>query len=169
MTDIDRNLEELGSVSKLGNKSTKYKDTYDPTILETFDNKHPDNDYVVTFDCTEGTSKCPVTGQPDFFKAIISYIPNKKMVESKSLKLYLFSFRNQGAFHEDIVNTIGKDLVSLMSPKYLEVRGIFSVRGGIAIYPFFTYAQDEKYEALSTQRKLDVLRDGANRTVKYDD
>ena len=80
---------------------------------------------MVTFDCPEFTSLCPITGQPDFAKITINYIPNVKMVESKSLKLYLFSFRNQGDFHEDCINIIMKDLVKLMEPKYLEVKGIF--------------------------------------------
>ena len=111
---------------------------------------------------------CPKTGQPDFAKVVISYIPDKKMVESKSLKLYLFSFRNHGDFHEDCMNIIMKDLVKLMDPKYLEVRGIFSPRGGISIFPMANYAKSAKYEAIAEQRKLDVLRDAANRSVRYD-
>lgn len=111
---------------------------------------------------------CPRTGQPDFFKLILNYIPREKMVESKSLKLYLFSFRNKGDFHEDCINIIGKDLVKLMDPKYLEVRGIFSPRGGLSIFPFFNYVGDPKYEAFAEQRKLDVMRDASNRTVRYD-
>lgn len=110
---------------------------------------------------------CPKTGQPDFAKIVISYIPNERMVESKSLKLYLFSFRNQGDFHEDCINMIGKDLVKLMDPKYLEVRGIFASRGGIAIVPFYTYST-KGYEDIEKQRKIDILRDGSNRTAKYD-
>ena len=165
----NRSKEEFGSVSSLGSGNTIYKDQYDPSVLETFKNKHTDNDYTVTFDALEGTSLCPKTGQPDFFKMIISYIPTEDMVESKSLKLYLFSFRNTGSFHEDIVNTVGKDLVKLMNPKYLEVRGIFSVRGGIAIYPFYNYANPEyNYQKLAENRKLDILRDVSNRTIRYD-
>lgn len=163
-----RTEEEVKDLTLLGNQKVKYEYEYNPDILETFDNKHPDNDYVVTFDGYEGTSLCPITGQPDFFKLVINYIPRNKMVESKSLKLYLFSFRQRGDFHEDIINIIGKDLVKLMDPKYLEVRGIFSPRGGFAIYPFYNYVGDEKYEAFATQRKLDVMRDASNRTVRYD-
>lgn len=111
---------------------------------------------------------CPKTGQPDFAKIVINYIPRNLMVESKSLKLYLFSFRNNGDFHEDCINMIGKDLVKLMEPKYLEVRGIFSPRGGISIFPYFNYVGDSKYEEFAVQRKLDVMRDSANRTVRYD-
>ena len=319
MNNVSRTSDELVGVTLLGNQNTHYSDDYNPEVLETFDNKHPDNDYVVTFDAYEFTSKCvvgdtlvskfdadnalvatptpikdlvgttgqilgfatdrngfipadyydvrktgeqvpvvrigyqfpglsevsyvrctsdhlvlvriqdtkfewvqakdltagsqvvsseagnrypkvisvepdgiddvynmevadihnfcgngivlhncPKTGQPDFAKVVISYIPDKKMVESKSLKLYLFSFRNHGDFHEDCMNIIMKDLVKLMEPKYLEVRGIFSPRGGISIFPMANYAKSEKYEAIAEQRKLDVLRDAANRSVRYD-
>lgn len=170
MSNVSRNETELKGVTLLGNQNTQYVDDYAPDVLETFVNKHPDNDYVVTFDAYEFTSKCPKTGQPDFAKVIISYIPREKMVESKSLKLYLFSFRNHGDFHEDCMNIIAKDLIALMNPKYLEVRGIFSPRGGISIYPFVNFvAEDCEYlRELATQRRLDILRDSSNRTVKYD-
>ena len=170
MSNVSRNESELKGVALLGNQNTQYADDYAPDVLETFVNKHPDNDYVVTFDAYEFTSKCPKTGQPDFAKVIISYIPREKMVESKSLKLYLFSFRNHGDFHEDCMNIIAKDLIALMNPKYLEVRGIFSPRGGISIYPFVNFVADdcEYLKELATQRRLDVLRDSSNRTVKYD-
>ena len=92
---MPRNKEETECLSLLGNKKTGYKDTFAPEVLETFVNKHQGNDYMVTFDCPEFTSLCPITGQPDFAKITINYIPNVKMVESKSLKLYLFRFRNQ--------------------------------------------------------------------------
>ena len=92
-------------------------------MLETFINKHQDHDYFVKFNCPEFTSLCPMTGQPDFATIYISYVPDVKMVESKSLKLYLFSFRNHGDFHEDCVNIIMKDLIKLMDPKYIEVWG----------------------------------------------
>ena len=112
----NRNQEGLKS---LGNKTT-YNFGYAPEVLETFENKHPDNDYWVRFNCPEFTSLCPITGQPDFAEIRISYIPHIKMVESKSLKLYLFSFRNRGDFHEDCVNIIMKDLIKLMDPKYID-------------------------------------------------
>ena len=114
---------------------------------------------MVTFDCPEFTSLCPITGQPDFAKITINYIPNVKMVESKSLKLYLFSFRNQGDFHEDCINIIMKDLVKLMEPKYLEVKGIFTPRGGISIYPFANYGQSgTKYEKIAENRLFYSLK-----------
>ena len=163
-----RTTRELEGVSLLGNQHTQYRDDYAPEVLETFVNKHPDNDYVVTFDAYEFTSKCPKTGQPDFAKVIISYVPREKMVESKSLKLYLFSFRNHGDFHEDCMNIIMKDLINLMDPKYIEVRGIFSPRGGISIFPFVNYYKDEEFAYFAEQRKLDALRDASNRTIRYD-
>lgn len=149
---MSRNKEELNGVSLLGNQNTKYQYDYDPSLLETFINKHPENDYVVTFNCPEFTSLCPKTGQPDFAKIIINYIPRERMVESKSLKLYLFSFRNHGDFHEDCVNIIMKDLVQLMNPRYLEVIGIFMPRGGISIYPFANYGDSEHQELVNTRR-----------------
>lgn len=149
---MSRNKEELNGVSLLGNQNTKYQYDYDPSVLETFINKHPENDYVVTFNCPEFTSLCPKTGQPDFAKIIINYIPRERMVESKSLKLYLFSFRNHGDFHEDCVNIIMKDLVQLMNPRYLEVIGIFMPRGGISIYPFANYGDSEHQELVNTRR-----------------
>src|SRR5690606_19508227 len=103
---------------------TVYRQDYAPEVREVFTTKHPENDYWVTFDCPEFTSLCPITGQPDFATIRIDYIPDVKMVESKSLKLYLFSFRNHGAFHEDCVNIIMKDLIQLMDPRYIEVTGI---------------------------------------------
>ena len=126
-----RTENEKGSITLLGNNNTKYSADYDPSVLETFPNKHPGNDYFVKFNCPEFTSLCPITGQPDFAAIYISYIPDKVMVESKSLKLYLFSFRNHGDFHEDCVNIIMKDLIKLMDPKYIEVWGKFLPRGGI--------------------------------------
>lgn len=165
-----RNDSELEGVTLLGNQNTEYKDDYSPEVLETFKNKHTDNDYVVSLDAYEFTSKCPKTGQPDFAKVVISYIPDKLMVESKSLKLYLFSFRQHGDFHEDCMNIIMKDLIELMNPKYIEVRGIFSPRGGISIYPYCNWANPEypEYSQFAKARQLDSLRDAANRTVKYD-
>ena len=133
MLETGRQDKELEGLSLLGNQGTKYKFGYDPNILEVFDNKHPNNDYFVKFNCPEFTSLCPITGQPDFATIYISYIPGEKMVESKSLKLYLFSFRNHGDFHEDCMNIIMKDLIKLMSPKYIEVWGKFNPIGGICI------------------------------------
>ena len=153
-----RNKKELEGVSLLGNQNTHYHYDYDPSVLETFINKHQDNDYMVTFTCPEFTSLCPKTGQPDFAEIIINYIPDKRMVESKSLKLYLFSFRNHGDFHEDCTNIIMKDLIKSMDPKYIEVKGNFLPRGGISILPFANYAKPGSgYECMVTKRQFDQL------------
>lgn len=139
-------------LKSLGN-STVYKTDYDPSVLETFVNKHPGNDYWVRFNCPEFTSLCPITGQPDYAEIRIEYIPDERMVESKSLKLYLFSYRNHGDFHEDCVNKIMKDLISLMDPKYIEVTGFFTPRGGISIHPYANYGRPgTKYEELAEFR-----------------
>ena len=140
------------SLSLLG-KNTAYRQDYAPEVLEAFINGHQENDYWVKFNCPEFTSLCPITSQPDFATIIISYIPDIKMVESKSLKLYLFSFRNHGGFHEDCVNLIMKDLIKLMNPKYIEVTGNFTPRGGIAILPYANYGRPgTKYESMAFDR-----------------
>ena len=125
----------------LGNHGTKYPQDYDPSVLEAFSNRHPDGDYFVKFNCPEFTSLCPITGQPDYACIIISYVPDKLLVESKSLKLYLFSYRNHGDFHENVVNTVMKDLIRLLDPKYIEVWGRFLPRGGISIDPYCNYGK----------------------------
>ena len=136
----------------------EYRQRYAPEVLETFDNKHLENDYWVRFNCPEFTSLCPITGQPDFATIQIDYIPREKMVESKSLKLYLFSFRNHGAFHEDCVNLIMKDLIRLMHPKYIEVRGLFSPRGGISIHPYCNYGEPGTEYELMAKERMRVIR-----------
>ena len=148
-----RTNEETQDITLLGQKNVKYDFNYRPDILETFINKHPDHDYWVKFNCPEFTTLCPITGQPDFGTIYISYIPDENMVESKSLKLYLFSFRNNGDFHEDVVNIIMKDLIKLMNPKYIEVWGKFLPRGGISIDPYTNYGRKgTKYEQLAQTR-----------------
>ena len=146
-------MRELDNLTLLGNQGVKYPQDYAPEMLETFDNKHIENDYFVKFNCPEFTSLCPITGQPDFANIIISYVPNIKMVESKSLKLYLFSFRNHGDFHEDCINIIMKDLIKLMEPKYIEVWGKFTPRGGISIDPYCNYGKKgTKWEEIAFNR-----------------
>lgn len=148
-----RTADELENITLLGNQGVQYAFDYKPEVLETFDNKHPDRDYWVKFNCPEFTSLCPITGQPDFAAIYISYVPHIKMVESKSLKLYLFSFRNHGDFHEDVVNIMLKDLIALMDPRYIEVWGKFLPRGGISIDPYTNYGKPgTKYEALAWER-----------------
>lgn len=144
---------EKGDITLLGNRDTKYSFDYEPGLLETFPNKHPGRDYFVKFNCPEFTSLCPITGQPDFATVYISYVPDRLMVESKSLKLYLFSFRNHGDFHEDCMNIIMDDLVRLMSPFYIEVWGKFLPRGGISIDPYCNYGRPgTKWEQVAWER-----------------
>lgn len=146
-------MREQGNLTHLGSKHTDYSTDYDPTLLESFDNQHPGNDYFVKLNCPEFTSLCPITGQPDFGKITISYIPDERLVESKSLKLYLFSFRNHGDFHEDVVNVIMKDLIQLLDPKYIEVQGRFYPRGGISIDPFANHGKvGTKWEKVAADR-----------------
>lgn len=152
-----RTDEQLDGVTLLGNTGVKYPTQYAPEVLETFINKHPGREYLVTFTCPEFTSLCPKTGQPDFAKIIINYIPRERMVESKSLKLYLFSFRNHGDFHEDCINIILNDLVKLMDPRYIEVRGLFTPRGGISIYPFANYGDEEHQWLVQDRLKASFL------------
>ena len=122
MNRSQENLQQLG-------KATDYKFDYTTSVLEVFQNQHPDNDYWVRFNCPEFTSLCPITGQPDFAEIRISYIPDQLMVESKSLKL------------------------RLMDPRYIEVEGRFTPRGGISIWPYANYGRkNTKYEELAVRR-----------------
>ncbi|WP_421572150.1 preQ(1) synthase [Slackia exigua] len=147
-------------ITLLGNQHASYPNDYDPSVLETFENAHQDRDYMVTFRCPEFTTLCPITGQPDFATLYINYIPSVRMVESKSLKLYLFSFRNHGDFHEDVTNIIMNDLAKLMDPKYIEVRGMFYPRGGISIYPFANWANPKfGYQDVAVSRMFAQLSD----------
>lgn len=147
----EREKEGLKSLGK----KTVYSQDYAPQVLESFENMHPENDYWVRFNCPEFTTLCPITGQPDFAEIRICYLPDQRMVESKSLKLYLFSFRNHGDFHEDCVNKIMKDLIRLMDPKYIEVTGFFTPRGGISIYPYANYGRPgTKYEEMANYRLM---------------
>jgi 7-cyano-7-deazaguanine reductase len=144
---------ETKSLIRPENVTTAYAAGYDSSVLETFENRHTGNDYFVKFNCPEFTALCPITGQPDFATLYISYIPDCKMVESKSLKLYLFGFRSHGGFHEDCVNIIMNDLIKLMNPKYIEVWGKFLPRGGISIDPYCNYGKpDTGYAEMATYR-----------------
>ena len=147
--------EGLNDLTLLGNQHTNYAFQYAPEVLEAVDNLHANRDYFVKFNCPEFTSLCPITQQPDFATMYISYIPDKKIVESKSLKLYLFSFRNHGDFHEDCVNIIMDDLIKLLNPWYIEVWGKFTPRGGISIDPWCNYGRPgTKYEEIANYRLM---------------
>lgn len=123
----------LSGLTLLSANESNYPDSPESARLETFENIYPDNDYVIEFDCPEYTSLCPVTGQPDFGHIWIRYVPGKRCIESKSLKLYLFSFRNSPTFHEESVNRIMLDVIAACQPQKIEVVGRFNPRGGIAI------------------------------------
>jgi 7-cyano-7-deazaguanine reductase len=110
-------------------------------VLDRVPNPHPDTDYVARFTAPEFTSICPVTGQPDFGIIVIDYVPGRWLVESKSLKLYLTSFRNHGAFHEDCTVGIGKRLVDLLEPRWFRIGGYWYPRGGIPIDVFWQVGQ----------------------------
>ncbi|MFD1173566.1 preQ(1) synthase [Oceanobacillus picturae] len=147
--------QDLSELTLLGSQGTTYAFDYNPGVLEIFENNHQDRDYFVKFNCPEFTTLCPMTGQPDFATLYISYIPDVKMVESKALKLYLFSFRNHGGFHEDSINVIMNDLINLMDPRYIEVWGKFTPRGGISIDPYCNYGKHgTKYEKMAEQRLM---------------
>ncbi len=148
-----RKEKDLDGLTLLGNQGTKYSFEYAPHILESFDNKHPNRDYFVKFNCPEFTSLCPITGQPDFATIYISYIPDIKMVESKSLKLYLFSFRNHGDFHEDCMNIIMNDLIELMDPDISKFGGNLRQEVG---YPLILTAITENL-GLSSKKWLTIV------------
>jgi 7-cyano-7-deazaguanine reductase len=129
-------MSDTKGLTKLGAGKTDYATTPSKDILETFENQHKDSGFYLvpfTMERDEFTSLCPKTGQPDQARMEVIYIPNKRMVESKSLKLYFFSFRNTGEFHEDVVNRIADDLEAVLNPSYLRVYGDFAPRGGLAM------------------------------------
>ena len=131
------NFKALGKSAKLSTKPSS-------KILESFNNQHQDTLYLVPLVCHEFTAICPITKQPDFATFEIVYAPRVKMVESKSLKLYLLSFRNYGIFHEEVTNRIFKDLWTLMDPKFMRIIADFNQRGGIAIKPLVQkFAKDD--------------------------
>ena len=140
----------MSELKNLG-KQIDYTFDYKPEFLEAIPNPNTGRNYFVKLNCEEFTCVCPITGQPDFATLKIRYIPAEKLVESKSLKLYLTSFRNAGIFHESAVNRIADDLIKLLEPKYLEIEGLFKVRGGIAIEPFVNYGRGE-FEQMAKER-----------------
>lgn len=127
----------------LGASKTDYPTHPDNANLETIPNRFSGQPYTVTLDCPEFTAVCPKTGQPDFANIIIRYQPRETLIESKALKLYLFSFRNVGMFHEFVVNRIARDLFEAMQPEWIEVEGRFMPRGGISIVPLCRITNDK--------------------------
>lgn len=135
--------DDVSNLSQLGSNQTDYKyDRPHSGILETFPNKFPDNDYMVELKVPEFTSLCPKTGQPDFATIEIEYAPAELCVETKSLKLYMFSYRNHGSFMESITNKILNDLVEVVKPKSMTVTGKFNARGGITLDVSASYYKD---------------------------
>ena len=136
---IQQRKEELSN-SVLGKNITKFEfEKPTSSILETFQNRYPNRNYCIHIKIPEFTCLCPLTGQPDFATLDVKYIPDKKCIESKSLKLYVFSFRNFSEFHEDCVNRILDDLISACEPNWIQVEGAFNARGGISISPKAEY------------------------------
>lgn len=125
-----RKNADLDGLTLLGGN---FRDEKPSRKLETFPNRNPERNYIVTLQTEEFTCVCPMTGQPDFARLKIQYIPEERIVESKSLKLYLWSYRNEGTFHEHVTNRILDDLVAALSPRWCKVNADFSVRGGISI------------------------------------
>ena len=130
---------EHPELTLLGSTRTAYPTSPDDARLETFPNANADRDYWITFDCPEFTALCPVTGQPDFGHLVIRYVPDQRCIESKSLKLYLFAYRNHHAFHEAVTNRILDDVVAACRPRRVVVVGNFNPRGGISINVEATY------------------------------
>jgi len=120
--------------------------------LETFSNPHPDRDYTVRIRVPEFTCRCPKTGQPDFATLTLEYVPDLLCVELKSLKLYIWSFRDEGAFHEDVTNRILNDLVAACAPRFLRLRAKFNVRGGI----YTDVVVEHRQPGWSPQRRVDL-------------
>ena len=132
-TPLEHGSERRGLTLLKQGRETVYPTSPDEARLEAFENRYPDRNYQVEFDCPEFTALCPVTGQPDFGHIFIRYIPNTLCLESKALKLYLFAFRSHPVFHEEAVNRILDDIVRTIQPRRLLVKGVFNPRGGIAL------------------------------------
>ena len=152
--NLNGSLDQSRNSKNLKNKTKEFLELSDPSlilgkdvgynltspnieILQPILNPHCDVDYVIRFTCPEFTSLCPITSQPDFAHIVIDYVPNKMIIESKSLKLYFFSYRNHGSFHEDCSIKIAKDLINKIKPKWLRLSGFWFPRGGIPIDFFF--------------------------------
>jgi 7-cyano-7-deazaguanine reductase len=159
-------MSDTSKLTVLGGPTRYQYDNPDPGMLESFSNAHPDQPWVVGLECAEFTSLCPMTGQPDFGRIRIQYIPARLCVESKSLKLYLGAYRNHGSFHEDCVNRIAADVQACIAPRYLRVLGDFNARGGIAIRPLAVrpgsdLGPEEEARCLALLAQYDSMTSGA--------
>lgn len=130
---MQKDEDPYKDLTLLKQSESRYPDSPDEARLETFENRYKNRDYWITFECPEFTSRCPITNQPDFGRISIRYIPNERCIESKSLKLYLFSYRNFGTFHEEVINRILEDVLTACQPRQVVVYGDFNPRGGISI------------------------------------
>jgi 7-cyano-7-deazaguanine reductase len=152
------------SLKLLGQAAVHYPDSPSPKTLETFRNEYASRRYWIKFECPEFTSMCPVTGQPDFARITIEYVPDALCIESKSLKFYLASYRNTRSFNEEIVNRILEDIITVCRPRQAIVHAEFAARGGISLsvdarYPDEpTAAADGQQTIQSQQKKESVLR-----------
>lgn len=152
---MNEKVEEQLTHLKDSERYNRYPTGYCPSILEAFDNQFTQHDQMVTLNIPEFSCLCEITKQPDYGKIYINYVPDKKLVESKAMKLYIFGFRNHSSFHEHSINTIAKDLMKLLDPYFLEVKGEFLPRGGISIDPCFIYGRREsKWEQFAQNRML---------------
>lgn len=140
---MGKNEKKYNELTILRESVSKYPESPDEAKLETFENQYSSRDYWITFECPEFTSRCPITYQPDFGKITIRYIPGRRCLESKSLKLYLFSFRNHNTFHEEAVNRMLDDVVAACKPRKVIVFGDFNPRGGISIKVEAEYSSEE--------------------------
>ena len=143
MASKPKDNDRAANLTLLQRGDTRYPTSPDEARLEVFDNSYADRDYWITFDCPEFTSLCPVTNQPDFGTIQIRYIADKTCIESKSLKLYLFSFRNHNTFHEEAVNRIMDDIIATCNPREIIVDGQFNPRGGISINVSCSHSKGE--------------------------
>jgi len=152
--------------TRAGSGRIKHPASLAKAKLESFKNKHPDANYLIPFLCNEFTVLCPRTGQPDFARIEIIYVADKLCLESKSLKFYLFSFRNRGEFHEDAANGIFKDLWKFLKPKHMRIWADFFVRGGISIKPMVMKFSDKISE--SEKREIEKMVENYDRRAHFD-
>ena len=158
--------QDLSGVTLLGNQHTKYLTEYDPSVLECFQLKYDpvqDNEQIINLDFFEWVGKCPKTGQPDLGSFHISYIPGPQRlaVETKSFKLYMYSFQRHGDFHETVTHMIMQDLINLLHPAYISVYGDFNSRGGCCILPLCIYA-DEAHQDLKRAMQIQAMCNNLN-------
>ncbi len=140
----EQEANERRGLKLLGSSGAPFPETPSREILETFENRYPQRDYVIRFDCADFTSLCPITGQPDFAKLQIEYIADQRCIETKSLKFYLASYRNSRSFNEEVANRILDDLVAVCSPRVMTVHGEFASRGGISVTVVATHTAESK-------------------------